>query len=320
MKILFLTDPYPNYVPDLLLHGLRKLLGPAVVDYPRKECLYAGVIGLGVCPEDQLARGWFPADDGSIDRDDIADKIRRDFFDLIVADVRCLDRCGDLGFTPRSRLAIIDGEDYPVAIRPGNYLIFRRETDGSDYSIPLPMALPEEINALIADFDQEEKRYSIGFLGSTQADNRKAFIETISGWYQDTLFATTSIPTADDQKPQGRVGRLDYYRLLQSCYFVLSLPGAGYDTFRFWENAAMNCVHVAQAMPLYIPQPFRDANDILLFDSADALRRKIDALLADDRSYFAVRNNGREHLRHHHLTDARARYFLEKCRGAFGGY
>jgi len=318
MKILFLTDSYPNYVPDLLLHGLRKLLGPAVVDYPRKECLYAGVIGLGICPEDQLAPGWFPQDDGMIDREDIESKIQHDFFDLVVADVRCLARFGNLGFTPQCRLAIVDGEDFPARIRPGNYLVFRRETDGSDYSIPLPMALPGEIDTLIDSFAQEEKRYSIGFLGSTQADNRKAFIDKISGWYQDTLFATTSIPTAGDQKPQGRFGRRDYYRLLQSCYFVLSLPGAGYDTFRFWENAAMNCVHIAQDMPLYIPHRFRDTEEILLFDSAETLRKKIDMLLASDSRYFAVKQNGREHLYKHHLTEARARYFLDKCREAFG--
>ena len=77
MKILFLTDPYPNYIPVLLLHGLRKILGPAVVEYPKKDCLYAGVIGLGICPEDQLAPGWFPADNGEIDRDDIEKKIKQ---------------------------------------------------------------------------------------------------------------------------------------------------------------------------------------------------------------------------------------------------
>ncbi|MGD9950495.1 MAG: glycosyltransferase [Desulfobulbus sp.] len=318
MKVLFLTDAYPNYVPDLLLHGLRKLLGPAVVDYPKKECLYAGVIGLGICPEDQLAPGWFPPDNGRIDRDDIERKIATDFYDLIIADVRALNSFSKMLVSARSKLAVVDGEDFPVSIRPGNYVVFRRETDGSDYSIPLPMALPEEIHSLITGFDQEEKRFSIGFLGSTQADDRKFFIEKISGWYQDALFATTSIPTADETKPQGRVDRLDYYRLLQSCYFVLSLPGAGYDTFRFWENTAMNCVHIAQAMPLYIPRPFRDGEELLLFDSAEVLRRKIDTLLESDSRYFAIQRSGREHLQQNHFTDARARYFLEKCREAFG--
>ena len=50
MKILFLTHPYPNYVPDLLLHGLRKLLGPDVIDFPRKDCLYDGILGVGRLP------------------------------------------------------------------------------------------------------------------------------------------------------------------------------------------------------------------------------------------------------------------------------
>ena len=71
MRILFVTDSYPNYVPDLLLHGLRKLFGPDVVDYPRKNCLYDGVLGLGVCPDDQRCPGWFPDDDRQIDRSDV---------------------------------------------------------------------------------------------------------------------------------------------------------------------------------------------------------------------------------------------------------
>ena len=35
-RILMLCHEKPNYIPDLLLHGLRKLLGEAVVDYPEK--------------------------------------------------------------------------------------------------------------------------------------------------------------------------------------------------------------------------------------------------------------------------------------------
>ena len=49
-RILFLTDPYPNYVPDLLLHGLREVLGGDVVDFPRKDTLYRGQLS-GVCVE-----------------------------------------------------------------------------------------------------------------------------------------------------------------------------------------------------------------------------------------------------------------------------
>ena len=44
-SILMLCHQKPNYIPDLLLHGLRKLLGVAVVDYPRKTALYDGCLG-----------------------------------------------------------------------------------------------------------------------------------------------------------------------------------------------------------------------------------------------------------------------------------
>ena len=90
MNILFFTHSYPNYSLDLLLHGLRKLLGPKVVDYPRKDCLYSGVLGLGICPQDQLCPNWFPHDNGSVDREDIWQKIHKGFFEYIVCDSRAL--------------------------------------------------------------------------------------------------------------------------------------------------------------------------------------------------------------------------------------
>jgi hypothetical protein len=38
-------------------------------------------------------------------------------------------------------VVIIDGEGSPVSIPPDSYLVCRRETNGSDFSIVLPVAL-----------------------------------------------------------------------------------------------------------------------------------------------------------------------------------
>ncbi|MEJ2041104.1 MAG: hypothetical protein P8X55_19575, partial [Desulfosarcinaceae bacterium] len=138
MKILFLTHSYPNYVPDLLLHGLRKIFGPAVVDFPRKDCLYEGVIGLGICPDDQRCPGWFPQDGNLIDREDLSTKLSKGYFDLIVADCRTKPWEHPLLAHGKQRLVIIDGEDKPYAVPLGPWVVCRRETDGSDFSIPLP--------------------------------------------------------------------------------------------------------------------------------------------------------------------------------------
>ncbi len=80
MNILFLTHSYPNFVPDFLLHGLRKLLGARVVDYPRKDCLYQSMQG-GKHPEIYNEPFWFPADDDKIDREDIEKKMQNKYFD-----------------------------------------------------------------------------------------------------------------------------------------------------------------------------------------------------------------------------------------------
>jgi hypothetical protein len=317
MRILFLTHSYPNYVPDLLLHGLRKLVGPEVVDYPRKDCLYQGVLGLGVCPPNQLCPGWFPDDHGEIDRFDIPAKIARGYFTHVACDVRAWDHWRDQLYRAPCRTVLIDGEDRPFPVRPGNHILCRRETDGSDFSIPLPMALPEEIFRWIASYDEAPKRYSIGFLGSTPDGRRRELIEALAGRYPDCLFSASAVPSADDPFPEGRYGRDEYYRELQKCRIVLSLSGSGYDTFRFWEHAACNALHAAQRFPLYLPDDFEEGVSIVRFAHIDELHRAIEQADPGSETCREIVMNSRLRLFQCHLTTARATYFLDRIRRAF---
>ena len=318
MKILFVTHAYPNYVPDLLLHGLRKLFGPDVVDYPRKDCLYKGVLGMGVCPENQLCPQWFPDDSESqIDRWDVPQKARNKHFDMIVADVRALPVVVKQLAGYSSPLAIIDGEDKPVKIPPGHYVTFRRETCGDDLSIPLPMALPEEIYSWIIQYDALPKKYTIGFLGGSYTGERRQIVAQLERWYPDSYFITTPIPSEDLPKPAGRKSRDAFYQKIQSCRFVLNLAGAGFDTFRYWENAACNSLQLSQTTPLLIPFDFRDQEHLLRFSSAHELRMKIDAVTHDPDMLQSMVAASRHHLINHHLTTHRAKYFLQCMANAY---
>lgn len=318
MKILFLTHPYPNYVPDLLLHGLRKLLGSDAVEFPRKDCLYTGHLGPGVHMENQLCPGWFPDDEGQIDRVDIGSKIRNGYFDIIVCDLRAWSRLAPNLDGYSGPLAVIDGEDRPQKIPPGPYVIFRRETDGSDFSIPMPMALPEEIFNWIVQYDHLPKQYTIGFLGSTQDDEHRQILDRLIGWYPDSLFEATAIPSCKQPEPPGRKSRDFYYRLLQSCRFVLNLSGDGLDTFRFWENTACNSLHLSQRTPLFIPFDFIDQTHLLRFGNPNELKTKIDSVVQAPDLMKSMIGMSRHHLMNHHLTTHRADYFVRGMAKAYG--
>lgn len=318
MKILFVTHAYPNYVTDLLLHGFRKFLGPEVVDYPRKECLYEGVLGLGICSDDQRCPGWFPADNGQIDRSDVWLKVRKGYYDWVITDVRALAQISEHLATWPKRFVIIDGEDQPQRIPAGPYVICRRETDGSDFSIPVPMALPEEIFEWITRYDTLPKKYSIGFLGSTHDGIRKKIVESLAKHYPNTLFQATAVPSDQNPQPEGRIGRDAYYRILQQCQVVLSLAGAGWDTFRFWENAACKALHAAFHIPLFIPDDFSDGNEIVRFDHLEMLKRKVDLVLGDPDEYQRLIRNGRQKLLEAHTTIQRAKYLTDRLMHAFG--
>jgi hypothetical protein len=316
MKILFITTLQANYVPDLLLHGLRKLMGPDVVDFPKKECLYQGILGLIVCPDDQLCPGWFPPDNGDIDREDIGKKVDTGYFQYIISDYRALHFLLENLSSWPSGLVVVDGEDTSSQIPIGRYVICRRETDGSDFSIPLPMALPEEILQWISSYHNTPKEYSIGFLGSTIDGERRRTIETVAKDFPDALFRISDVPSEDNPAPKERLTRDDYYLNLQKCQIVLSLPGAGYDTFRFWENAACNAIHVALKVPLFIPNDFVDGEHILRFTHLDELRRKLDQVLERKIKSDEMISKGRFHLTNYHLTTNRAKYFLDRIKCA----
>ena len=319
IKILFLTHPYPNYVPDLLLHGLRKLFGPNVVDFPRKDCVYDGILGLGICPDDQKCPNWFPPDENNIDREDITLKITKGVFIYIICDIRAVSILQSIVSQWPPGLALIDGEDQPVRIPPGPYVICRRETDGTDHSIPLPMALPEEIFHWISSFDENEKKYSIGFLGATGNFNeeRKSLVDILSTYYPDSFLHATLVPSEGNPNPSDRFGRNDYYSNLQKCRVVLTLRGAGYDTFRFWENAACNAVHISQKIPIIVPNDFVTGRHILRFSDPAELRRLTNSILENGAQFENIIVEGRNHLMNYHLTTKRALYLLDRLKMVF---
>lgn len=124
LRILFLTGDVEDYLADSALHGLKRLLGEGVVDYPKCERLYdgfpaaakRGFHGLGFTIYSQ------PLPDPFIDRMHIEERIRHAEFDAIIF--------GDVWRQPALVLALWPAiQSTPVAIM-----------DGADADQPFPYA------------------------------------------------------------------------------------------------------------------------------------------------------------------------------------
>jgi hypothetical protein len=313
MKILFLTSPFPNFVPDLLLHGLRKLMDSEVIDFPRKDSLYKGDL-VGFSPAGQCNHPFFPQDENRIDRTDIPRKIASGYFRYVICDLRIFPRFLQTIHEIPKGCVVVDGEDQPQTVPLGPYVVCRRETDGSDFSIPLPISLPEEVMDWIQSYDSNPKEYSVGFLGSfdERYRERKEIAEAVSKWYEDCLFNVCAVPPPNGETPDGWVSRDLYYSNLQKCRVLLNVRGAGYDTFRFWENAACNAVQVSQEMPLYIPNAFEHGIHLLRFSCLTNLRKNIDQVLEEKIDTPKMIRESRDHLLKYHTSQARALYLLDR--------
>jgi hypothetical protein len=205
-------------------------------------------------------------------------------------------------------LAIVDGEDQPVAIKSGRFIVLRRENMSPDTALPLPMGLPTEVMDWIDKHAEIPKTHSIAFLGSRShlTPDRNALLDELVRLFPDSLIESWQYFGGDWK------GRDSYYRCMQSCKVVLNLPGAGYDTFRYWENAACNAAHVAKRMPILIPNDYRDGEEIVRFSTLQELVGAIEKILSGERDWQELAVKSREWLLMHHTTERRAQVTLER--------
>ena len=152
-RVLFLTESREDYLADSLLHGLVSL-GLEVVDYPRKQVLYAGqevcsvVPQLGVRGHGFTLYGLLP--DRPVDLSFVIQRLEAGWFDLVVIGQiwrqwgQLLDLAPLLQQVP---VVLLDGDDdtrlfhrsgtrirrygwQPFPIRSGRCFYFKREWQG----------------------------------------------------------------------------------------------------------------------------------------------------------------------------------------------
>lgn len=223
MKILYISaGKHPDYMGDMILHGLRSIYQQDVIDYPICWYMYNDLkekYWERNIPDNgkSFGRGFTIAGtlpNIQIDRDNIEEKILDHHFDLIIygSCKRSLDHL-DLvtSIYKRNEIIFIDGEDQTDIdfnlVYKGLY--FKRELIYSDERIyPINFCIPKEKIS-------HENFEKINHYASIIPGDEKTYIY-------------------DNEK--------DYYDGYRKSYFGLTCKKGGWDCLRHYEIMANNCV------------------------------------------------------------------------------
>ena len=292
MRILYLTHEYLDYLSDELLYGLRTVFGGSVVDYPKKEILYRS--GKGSVPASLV---WgngataFGLPDISIDRDDIAAKIKSAYFDFIVN-----SNCWRIHSPVYKNLVVLDGQDHHL-LNP-TYLgrvvaYFKRELLWNVKDVqPIQFSFPDHL----IDTTPVEKTQKIHASFSVYPGLR----QEISDAYGSRLF--------DDWN--------EYMQDIKRSWFGISPKGEGYDCQRHYEilGNAVLCIYRDSSTPRILKEAFVDGVNCLTFSSLSQLRTKIEQCTDP----VLLLDNGKRALREKHLSSRRAQQFMERIEALRG--
>jgi len=305
MKILILREPqkpasYPGgiaggacYLTDMLFHGLRQQFGDNVVEYERSWWMYHDDFGPGkfdpaiFCPRGFTIYRTL-GDDSNVDRTDIENKIKNQYFDLIIFGYTHYGlRPGSWDLVtshyPKNKIALIDGGDSSNLIHPwtvGKCIYFKREITESYTGLhPINFAIPKEkIDTIESDKDK--------LIAPMDPRNLSSYI------YDHEA---------------------DYYKQYAESMFGVTMKKGGWDCVRHYEIMANNCV------PLFLDIE-QCPDDIMTTMPKEALIKIIkqardlgmDWFTTDSGKdfWYEINDDIQTHFKKHCTTDALADYFL----------
>ncbi len=330
MKILYLTDPFRDFLADQLYYGLCKLLGPErVIDYPYKAIYH-----------DPQQKEWYlPQVPGvRYEEADILDLLAGKGVDLVVlSSPRRANTAALSALAARAKLppaVLLDGEDdrrirRALFRRWGFGLYFKREfalgwlrrgawdrfrSFGLDRNLPrrthpLPFCVILEATLPETDVSRDIQVFFAARVSQDQRRKADAILRGVPGLrYVGGVFEGDS----DRFFP---LGDGDYYRTLHRAQIGVSVRGGGFDTLRYWEVVACGALLISEEPDIVIPNNFEHGRHAVF------CRRDLGDLGELVRYYATHREEGEAiaaegyaRLLKHHTCEHRAEYFLDLCR------
>lgn len=336
-RVLYLHPGREDYLADSLFHGLRVLLGPQVVDYPKVDFAYdtypqerrADLYGHGF-----TLYGLLP--DLPIDRLRVFDRAINGDFDLVVF----ADIWGAFGtfvqlvpeLDERTAVAVIDGADrvepypyagrwwrrrvwwtLPRAFKTGTY--FKREISPLTGTFRAYLALPPALAARLPSVRaMREISFSIPeekLVPEPPGEKDQLLARhVVDPEVARRLDVSTKYAFADEES---------YYADLRRSRFAITTKRAGWDCLRHYEQAANGCVPCFRDLdakpPRSAPHGLVEGN-CLVYHDADELFAMLE-MIGSDR--YRQLQEGALRWARANTTVERARKFLADCGVALEG-
>jgi len=320
LDILFLTTKeIPDYLQDAVFMGLTEL-GCNVVDCPRRKSLH----GSWHSPDYRVEQLLFHYPE---------QELRKDPDLLIVTGMYgnynyCKTFEGWTNFVHEiikkykpGKIVMLDGEDarefhYPDVGKPYD-AVFKREP----FLEGVPRPHYGDVQSLVYDVKFSAVPESFQYVYFSYRKYDISFIATLSNPYRLEIKNYVEKKAAElglsvflhvDRSP---LSRQDYLNILSYSKTAVSVRGAGFDCYRYWELPAKGVVMVADDPGMYIENDF-DSNHIFKFKNIKDLEeilvkiKKMPIEALEEMSTKAL-----WHTIRYHTPRKRAKYILEKIYG-----
>jgi len=265
-----------DYQNDLVFYGLRELYGDDVVDSTQIISLYKEYENK-IHPRHLwggMTTFWLIGDN-NIDRTNIEQKIKDQFYDLII--YGSIKRCKDYydivsNYYPADKIILIDGND-ESELDPlyKKHLYFKRELVNEHPNLkPITFAIPTPKLA--------------------QPSKNK------------TQYSATCIPG----QPETYVFKEEqsYYEDYQKSYYGVTMKKAGWDCMRHYEILGNYC------MPYFTDLEDCPKDTLSSFPKELLLEAKELANNFDEQKYYVILDKIFEHTKQHLTTKSLAKYIL----------
>jgi len=347
MKILFVPSRTRDFLEDIVYHGLINLFGrKPVVDYPPKLTYH--YVQQSKPDINKAHPALCFVDKKPFDHYKDLEKPNIDDFDLVVfGSLR-----SDVFTTAREILktsknygiknVFLDGEDDVLIryiYRYADYY-FKRETLPKNFRsmiscitvekrrklilqkafmgnllrgnyLTVPMGLSNLYNPVpltfgIIDYGYkppEEKEFDISFIATIKSKRRIAIYNFLKKYVQKRKLNAFIGTGLSWQK---------YMDILGKSKISISVRGAGFDTYRYWEIPYAGAMLLSEKPDIIIPNNFQPGVNAAFFKDLKELKRQLDFYVINDEA-LEIAKRGRNFVLKSHTSVSRAKTIVKLC-------